>query len=1137
MGLVLRRNLNRPLTAVEVDSNFEFLNITRWVQKSYLKDQFVYNLDPVSGNNILYVCLADHDTTAYTSGFAITGDVNGVLTNLWTQIGGAGGSGGTVKIETTTGTTIGIGIAAPVYSGTSYDPYGNPIKVFRRIQSLNTNLKVTYDGEAIYLNVTGTTSSLQPTGSHIYATNVTCNGGSNGSILIYATGGTNSRQFSINGTTWYPTTYTTDTSWLFNGLTAGTYTATVRDEVLGSVIAVPTTVSQPTLVSFSTSITPEVVSGITYNGAVTITPSGGNGAPYTINFNGAGYSSTTTYAGLTTGSYSVVIKDSAGCTRSGSVNITYTNRPLNFITTSTTNASCPGGNGTATINIQYGVPGTYQYRIDGGSFGSATSATSNVFTTTTGTHTLYAKDSTGKIVSGTTASITAPTAMTIATPTITNRTCGTGSASIIITVNNVNAASTQPTITFSNTTLNSSVGSGSWSNGGSGTWSYTLSSIPAGAYTSTAQVTNSCGEVLTSSSFTVTNTNAVTFSTGTGTAPTCVGSSWSYPISSIAGGISPYFYQVGGTSGAWSSAISTTSTTVSVTGSTLTGNRTTLIYFKDSSASPCISSPATVNNSAMRGITLTAGAVTNATCNGGTGSFVVNIAANSGLNNNTSAYTYKLINRTDNTTGSTITTSVTGSGSFTVPSLVAGKTYNVAVNVTSNTCVPTAFLGSDITITQPTQVTATLYDTTNPTTCSGSNGQIRITPSGGNGTYRYNINGGGYVTATLVSGRIEIGTLGAGSYTILVTDTTPCPTTAISLSTTLTGPSSPTLTGTYTQPLCNGTNTAKVLLVGSGGSGNYSFGVNAGTYPYTTGGTSYNLTGLSSLSGSVTFYIKDNVSNCTNTGTVSCTGQPTAIAITSVTKTDVSSSGAYDGTIIVSFTGGIGPYSVTAQRGTTGVTVSTSASPAVISGTAPTNGIYAGTYTISISTANGCTATTTPTITVGTAAAHDIMYYFRYMTNSPLNTSPNIYNSGSNNMCNSALTYQDSTYATVPFSTVINYYKTNLFGGGSIDLTTAGLTGTAWGGSGNPITFTFAGGSVAFNGVFGLLIPATYPILTNTHLYDVSSSISINAYAVYPNSVGLTSPTNVTISGVNYYLYLINSTTTTAATTKQFRIT
>ena len=56
-------------------------------------------------------------------------------------------------------------------------------------------------------------------------------------------------------------------------------------------------------------------------GSVTITPSGGV-APYQINFNGLGFSSTFTYSGLAAGTYNFVVRDSKSCTVNRSVTIT-----------------------------------------------------------------------------------------------------------------------------------------------------------------------------------------------------------------------------------------------------------------------------------------------------------------------------------------------------------------------------------------------------------------------------------------------------------------------------------------------------------------------------------------------------------------------------------------------------------------------------------------------------------------------------------------------------------------------------------------------------------------------------------------------------------------------------------------------
>lgn len=55
-------------------------------------------------------------------------------------------------------------------------------------------------------------------------------------------------------------------------------------------------------------------------GSVTISPSGGVG-PYQINFNGAGFSSQTTYSNLACGPYNYIVRDSKSCTFNGTVTI------------------------------------------------------------------------------------------------------------------------------------------------------------------------------------------------------------------------------------------------------------------------------------------------------------------------------------------------------------------------------------------------------------------------------------------------------------------------------------------------------------------------------------------------------------------------------------------------------------------------------------------------------------------------------------------------------------------------------------------------------------------------------------------------------------------------------------------------
>ena len=87
MSIVKRTELNRPLTHAEVDSNFEYVDVTEWAPRTYLKGQKIYTL----GNNgiyPIYICLVNHDETSYTLGaFNEYGLVNGVNTKLWLKTG------------------------------------------------------------------------------------------------------------------------------------------------------------------------------------------------------------------------------------------------------------------------------------------------------------------------------------------------------------------------------------------------------------------------------------------------------------------------------------------------------------------------------------------------------------------------------------------------------------------------------------------------------------------------------------------------------------------------------------------------------------------------------------------------------------------------------------------------------------------------------------------------------------------------------------------------------------------------------------------------------------------------------------------------------------------------------------------
>src|SRR6185503_9540135 len=125
-------------------------------------------------------------------------------------------------------------------------------------------------------------------------TNVTCDGGATGSVVITPAGGVG------------PYTITPAQT----GLAAGSYTFTVTD-ASGCTLAVPVTITQPAAITATTAITNVTCNGGA-TGSVAITPSGGT-APYTI---------TPAQTNLAAGSYTFTVTDASGCTISVPVTVT-----------------------------------------------------------------------------------------------------------------------------------------------------------------------------------------------------------------------------------------------------------------------------------------------------------------------------------------------------------------------------------------------------------------------------------------------------------------------------------------------------------------------------------------------------------------------------------------------------------------------------------------------------------------------------------------------------------------------------------------------------------------------------------------------------------------------------------------------
>ncbi|MCB0403000.1 MAG: gliding motility-associated C-terminal domain-containing protein [Flavobacteriales bacterium] len=184
-----------------------------------------------------------------------------------------------------------------------------------------------------------------------------CNGSCDGQIVVAGNGGTPNYQFSSDGVTF-------QASGTFNNLCAGNYTITIMD-ANNCTSTINVVLNDPALLVIN-SVTPTDVScnfqttGNNSNGTITINASGGTpGLTYSIN-NGATFSPSNTFTGLSTGVYTVVVKDANGCTANGGVfNI---NEPTAIsIPNVITDASCYGFNdGQIVIAPQGGTP-NYSY--------------------------------------------------------------------------------------------------------------------------------------------------------------------------------------------------------------------------------------------------------------------------------------------------------------------------------------------------------------------------------------------------------------------------------------------------------------------------------------------------------------------------------------------------------------------------------------------------------------------------------------------------------------------------------------------------------------------------------------------------------------------------------------------------------
>ncbi len=335
-----------------------------------------------------------------------------------------------------------------------------------------------------------------------------------------------------------------------------------------------------------------------------------------------------------------------------------------------------------------------------------------------------------------------------------------------------------------------------WSNGSTGT---TISNLAAGSYTVTVTDDNNCTKTAT---YTVTQPGVLTINLVNLSHETCAGENDGSITISATGGTGPYFAE-------WSNS------TIGLTNAGLEPGIYSVTVTDNNDCTKTASY--TVNAGGTINVTLLQ--IQHVTCNGGNNGGI-SISASGGV----SPYSYDWSN---------------GSSGAAITGLVAG-TYLVTVS-DANGCE----VVSNYTVNQPTAINVSIGQT-GVNTCFGqTNVDLTATASGGSPGY----------TALWSNGVTGLtnNDLGAGSYTITVTDVSGCTKTASSV---VTQPEQLVVNVTTTDETSSGANNGTATANVTGGNP-------PATYLWNTGATTQNITGL--VPGIYNVTVTD-VSGCTATG-------------------------------------------------------------------------------------------------------------------------------------------------------------------------------------------------------------------------------------------------------------------------------
>jgi gliding motility-associated-like protein len=878
----------------------------------------------------------------YPGGFNVSGCVNDGSIDLSVT----GGNLGYTYLWSNGATTQDIsGLAAGTYSVTITDLNG----------CQTTNSFTLVGPNPMVTSVSATT--------YASGTNISCFGASDGFVDLVVNGGTpNYSYLWSNGAT------TQDLS----NVPVGTYSVTITD-ANGCQTNETITLTQP--VVLASSLSPSVyaggfnVSGCVPDGEINLTVTGGNPGYSFLWSNGFTSEDLTN---LPAGTYTVTVTDINGCQTVSNITLTQPGDLTETISATTfpsgTNISCFGASdGNIDLTPNGGTPGyTYLW-----SNGATTQDLNNV---PAGTYGVIITDQNGCQVSSSITLIQPPvlnqssTAFTY--PSGSNISCfglsngsidltviggnpgysylwntgattqdisGLAAGTYTVTVTDLNACTVNTNITLvqptqltgglvpsvyaggvnvsgcvNDGTIDLTVNGGSpiytylWSNGAT---SQDLSALAAGTYSVTVTDLNGCQATqnITLTGPTPLSQSISAFVYSSGTNISCFGASDGSVDLTINGGVGPYNY-------VWSNGASSQDLT-NVPAGTYNVVVTDALGCQITS-SITLDQPPSLSQTIV-GSLYPSG--TNISCFGATdGSVDLTIAGGN------PGYSYLWSN------GAT-TEDLTG---------VPAGTYSV-VATDPNGCT----INSTITLVQPIALSIDLsalqFIGGNNVSCTGaSDGSIDLTVAGGSPVYTYNWSNGGT--------NQDITSLSAGTYSVTVTDVNGCQIggniiltepTLLNYSATLT-----TVAGGFNVSACADNGSIDVSV--SGSTPNYS-------YVWNNGSTSQD---LNNLAGGTYSVIITDVNGCTISFDTTLTVAPIVTGIAQVSSNyngqDVSCFGASDGSVNATPTTGVPTYTYQWLN----------AANQPVGNTPAVSGLLAGTYTVVITDANGCTGTTTVTL-------------------------------------------------------------------------------------------------------------------------------------------------------------------------------